>query len=237
MTDLYWLEQTEADVPDENDWLAESELVSLTGMRIPKRRTDWRLGRWTAKRAVAVYLNLPGDFRSLARTEIRTAESGAPQVFLAHQPAGIGISLSHRAGTAVCALAPAGAAVGCDLEFIEHRSYAFTADYFTTEEQVLVSRASTEDRPMVIALVWSAKESALKALETGLRLDTRCVAVIPKNAVQYRHRSTVGDWRPLEVRCAGGQSFEGWWQCEGDRILTLVATPPPGLPIELKIAS
>jgi len=67
MTDVYWLEQTEADVPAEDDWLSEREAVRLGRMRIPKRRADWRLGRWTAKRALAACLKLPGDTEALRR--------------------------------------------------------------------------------------------------------------------------------------------------------------------------
>lgn len=76
--DVYWLEQTEADVPAENDWLNASEAVRLSGMRFAKRRADWRLGRWTAKRAVAVSLALPLDRSALAGIEIRQAPDGAP---------------------------------------------------------------------------------------------------------------------------------------------------------------
>ena len=77
--DVCWLEQTEADVPAENDWLNASEAARLNAMRFAKRRADWRLGRWTAKRALAVCLNLPFDRRALAGIEIRSAPSGAPE--------------------------------------------------------------------------------------------------------------------------------------------------------------
>ncbi|SPF53311.1 4'-phosphopantetheinyl transferase [Candidatus Sulfopaludibacter sp. SbA4] len=231
MTDVYWLEQTEADVPAEDDWLSEREAVRLGRMRIPKRRADWRLGRWTAKRALAACLKLPGDTEALRRLEILAAASGAPEVFVADKPSGVRISLSHRAGRAVCAVAVSDAVLGCDLELIESRSYAFTADYFTIEEQMLVSRSSVADRPRLIALIWSAKESALKALQTGLRLDTRCVAVRPGDTALGWCRDA---WHPLEVRYSGGQSFQGWWRHTGDFLLTLVAAPPPGSPIQLQ---
>ena len=50
---------------------------------------------------------------------------------------------------------------------IEPRSDAFVADYFTIEEQALVARASAADRDRILALLWSGKESALKALREG----------------------------------------------------------------------
>src|SRR5271157_5582736 len=182
--DVYWLEQAEADVPAENDWLSASEAARLNAMRFAKRRADWRLGRWAAKRAVAAYLDVPGHRQALANIEVHAAPSGAPEVFILNTAAPATISLSHRDGTALCAVAPSGAALGCDLEIIEPRSDAFVADYFTAEEQALVARVSLEDRPRLLALLWSAKESALKALHEGLRLDTRSVVVTVVDALQ-----------------------------------------------------
>ena len=175
--DVYWLEQTEADVPAENQWLSAREMCSLHCMRFAKRRNDWRLGRWTAKRALAACLNLPSDPSALANIEIRAAPSGAPEVYLLNQKSSVTISLSHRSGTALCAVALSGTSIGCDLEMIEARSKAFTADYFTVNEQSLVEQTPAEEQPLLVTLLWSAKESALKALHMGLRLDTTCLDV------------------------------------------------------------
>ncbi len=241
--DVYWLEQTEADVPAENDWLSASEAVRLNGMRFAKRRADWRLGRWTAKRAVAACLNVPRHPQALTGIEICPAPSGAPDVFLTNKRAAVAISLSHRAGTAVCAVVLSGAALGCDLETIEPRSDAFVADYFTAEEQALAAQASAADRSRLLALLWSGKESALKALRAGLRLDTRCVIVSPVDALwrqgedgegciedpalAVRSSHGLNSWRPLHVRCTNGQVFHGWWQYTGNLLRTMVAAPPP----------
>src|SRR5271165_6257725 len=182
--DVYWLEQAESDVPVEDHWLSAGEAARLEALHIAKRRADWRLGRWAAKRAVAAYLDVPRHLQALANIEIRPAQSGAPEVFILDTPAPASISLSHRDGTALCAVAPSGVALGCDLELVEPRSDAFIADYFTAEEQALVARMSLEDRPRLLALLWSAKESALKALGAGLRLDTRSVVVTVVDALQ-----------------------------------------------------
>ena len=249
--EVYWLEQAEADVPSNTDWLGANESVNLNGLRFAKRRADWLLGRWTAKRAVVAFLNVPAHAAALASIEIRTTPCGAPKVFLANQPAAVTISLSHRAGSASCAIAMPGVTLGCDLEIIEPHSDAFVADYFTTEEQLLVAQASGEERWPILALLWSAKESALKALRTGLRLDTRSVIVTPANAPGRRGEnankciqgSTLDDWRSyrsnswswLQVHHIGGQVFQGWWQQTGHFVRTVVAAPPPLQPIALSI--
>ncbi|HLY16394.1 MAG TPA: 4'-phosphopantetheinyl transferase superfamily protein, partial [Bryobacteraceae bacterium] len=160
---VYWLEQNVADLPADDDWLGAAEAAHLSRLRFAKRRRDWRLGRWTAKHALAQYLNLPSDHSALSAIEIRPAADGAPEAFLANQPGAPSISLSHRAGVAVCGVARPGVALGCDLEVAEPRSEAFTADYFTPAEQAWVAQAAAADRPAMLALLWSAKESVLKA--------------------------------------------------------------------------
>jgi len=225
---VYWLEQTQADVPAENDWLSARESVCLSGLRFAKRRADWRLGRWTAKCAVASFLNLSMDAQDLAQIEIRPASSGAPEIFIANEPAAVAVSISHSSGAAVCAVAMPGVELGCDQEVIEARSDAFVADYFTESEQVLVARVCAAERSRLVTLLWSAKESALKALREGLRLDTRSVTVSPING-----GFNLNGWSPLQVRYADGRSFYGWWQQGHGMVRTLVANPAPDSPILL----
>jgi 4'-phosphopantetheinyl transferase len=246
--DVYWLEQSESDVPREDDWLSASEVAYLNARRSPKRYSDWRLGRWVAKRALAFYLNAPADSRALAKIEIRPAASGAPEVFIANRPPIARISLSHRNGTAMCAIAPCETALGCDLELIEPRSDCFLADYFGAEEQALVAHAPAANCCGLVTLLWSAKESTFKALHEGLRLDTRSAIVslpeeveLPEldektcaanpDGVLAQHRSS---WQPLEVHCTGGEVFHGWWRQAGNLLRTIVATPAPNSPIALR---
>jgi 4'-phosphopantetheinyl transferase EntD len=110
---------------------------------------------------------------------------------------------------------------------IEPRSDAFVADFFTDREQALIAGTSTADRPLLVNLLWSAKESALKALHEGLRLDTRSVAVSLVNVQSGRED---GSWHPLRVVSRTGGIFAGWWQCRDNLVRTLVAeqlTSPP----------
>jgi len=227
---IYWLEQTEADVPAENDWLSPSEAASLDRMRFAKRRSDWRLGRWTAKRALSICLDWPAQPQVFQKMDIRSAVSGAPEVFFANQPAAVTISLSHRDGIAACAVVMSGAEVGCDLEIVEPHSDAFVADYFTSDEQALVARTAEADRPWLLALLWSAKESALKALHEGLRLDTRSVTVSPLVPA-----FDLNGWSPLEVRYTGGRVFQGWWQHAENILRTVVAVQSLDSPTRLTI--
>jgi 4'-phosphopantetheinyl transferase len=229
---VYWLEQAETDVTSDDLWLSDSEALCLSGFRFPKRRADWRLGRWTAKRAVATYLNVLPHPHLLARIEIRPAPSGAPEVFFDNQTANVTISLSHSSSRALAAVAQSNVRLGCDLEVIEARSNAFIIDYFTPEEQALVARTSGADKARVSTLLWSAKESALKALQEGLRLDTRSVNVRLDATLPHRN-----GWNRLKVCHVSGQAFHGWWRQEGGVLRTLVADPSPFLPISLDVSA
>ena len=241
---VYWLQQIEAEVPAVNNWLSAEETVHFNTLRFVKRSADWRLGRWTAKRAIAACLNLPVHPQALANIEIWPAPSGAPEAFVADAPAPVAISISHRDGRGMCAIAssPEDAQVdlGCDLEMIEPRSDAFVADYFAPEEQTLIADSSPADRALIATLLWSAKESALKALREGLRLDTRSVIVGltgdklndgPSDNHLSGNESGIHRWNPLQVRCAGGQIFHGWWKNEESFVRTVVANPLPNPPI------
>lgn len=227
--DAYWLEQTEADVPAEDQWLSAEELSRLTGLRFRKRRVDWRLGRWTAKRAVASCLNLPVDLHSLEDIEIRAATSGSPEVFLFNQRVAISLSLSHRAGKALCVVGLSGRSLGCDLELVESRDHSFVTDFFTANEQKLVESAPADKLQMLVTLLWSAKESALKALHVGLRLDTTSIEVGPIDAVwktaEHSRQDDCADWSPMSLRYAGEHILRGCWRCADNLVRTIVFSP------------
>lgn len=227
--EAYWLEQTHADVPAGSEWMSAAEMSYLAGLRFPQRRADWRLGRWTAKRGVAACLNFPFDFHSLRDIEIRAAPSGAPEVFLFHQRAAVGLSLSHRAGTALCVVGSPGASLGCDLELVELREDSFLNDFFTVEEQKLVDRAPAYGRPLLVTLLWSAKESALKALKVGLRVHTTSVEVSFTDCNPRLSECSSADhcaaWSPISVCCRGSLILRGWWRYANDVVRTIVSNP------------
>lgn len=217
--DVHWLEQSAGDVPSGDWWLSEGEYARAEGLPVPKRRADWRLGRWTAKQAVAAYLKLPRNQHALAGIELRPAPSGAPEVFLHGRAAPIQLSLSHSRGVGLCAVARFGSGLGCDVETVEPRSPVFLADYFTDGEQELVARTPAAVRDQIVTLLWSIKESSLKALGCGLRADTRSVNATPGGAAE-----TPGDeWRPVSAEHISGRNFCGWWRVSRGLVWTVVA--------------
>ena len=220
---IYWHEQNDSDVPFGDQWLSGRERARLDGFHIPKRRADWRLGRWTAKCAIAQYLNFSLDLEALAAVELRPAPSGAPKVFIHDRPAPVTLSLSHSSGTGLCTIAPAHIALGCDLEKVEPRSAQFLSDYFTGDEQNLVAHTPADIRDQVLTMLWSAKESVLKALCCGLRMDTRSVNAVPEDDPQ----APGAEWRRVSAVHIDGRTFHGWWRESHDLIHTVIADLAP----------
>jgi 4'-phosphopantetheinyl transferase len=221
----WWLALGEQALPSEEQWLAPGEAASLAGLRYTKRRTEFLLRRLVTKHAVASVTGRPTDPATLAGIEVRNAPSGAPYVYVDGAPLALGVSISDRAGWAVCVTCPPEpSAVGCDLELVEPRTPAFVADFLTAAEQRwVVSRPAGEERDAAANLIWSAKESALKVLQTGLRRDTRSLEVALDTARD-------DGWGALEVRAVEGRVFPGWWRRDGRFLLTVAAEaamPPP----------
>jgi 4'-phosphopantetheinyl transferase len=195
-------------------------------MAYTKRRTEYLLRRWAAKQAVAAVTGLARDPESLGRIDVRNAAGGAPEVYLDGVAWTRAVSLSDRAGWAVCVVGPDMAPIGCDLELVEPRSPGFLRDFLTDAEQRYVAGHNVSERHAAANLVWSAKESGLKTLGTGLGLDTRSVEVT----------AVVGDgagWAPLSVR-VGRTALPGWWRRDGVFIVTLAAVEAisPPLPLD-----
>ncbi|MDJ0768068.1 MAG: 4'-phosphopantetheinyl transferase superfamily protein [Ilumatobacter sp.] len=219
-----------AEVPAHDAWLTEVEAARLNGLRYPKRRDEARLGRWTAKRAVAAALGRDDaggrDHAVLRELVIRNASDGAPEVFVGDEQAPVRISMTDRADWAVCTVIDDEVDIGCDLEIVEPRSHGFVRDWFTSVEHEMV--ASCPDHHDLLAnLIWSAKESALKVLRTGLRRDTRSVEV---RLDGWPATAQPGRWDALSVVDVEGARFAGWWHRFGDFVLTYASASPTPQP-------
>jgi 4'-phosphopantetheinyl transferase len=202
-----WLTRSSADVPPGDAWLSERERAVQDGLRVAKRRADWRLGRWTAKAALGTDV------------EILAAADGAPEPWRARERLALSLSLSHREGLALAAIADAPMVVGCDLERLEPRSDAFVADWLAPSEQALAGA----DRVLVPNLVWTAKEAAAKVLREGLRLDVRSAVT------RLDEGAGVDGWRPLTVAWPDGE-IHGWWRIQRGFVMTVAGAGPASAP-------
>lgn len=220
---ITWLTQTERDLPAlaPSAWLSLPERERLAALRVEKRRREWLLGRWTARRLIQRHLAESGLACDPRDLEIVAAPSGAPTIG-ACQPAvqaaldGWHLTISHSQGRALCALART-PAIGADIEQVAPRHPAFAGDYFTPIERAAVAAAPPERRELLITAIWSAKEAALKALRLGLSVDTRRVEcrVAPASG---------GAWATVALSCdpiLEAPPLRGWWRVSEGYVLTL----------------
>ncbi|MFW2387672.1 MAG: 4'-phosphopantetheinyl transferase family protein [Polyangiales bacterium] len=211
---LRWLLLGASELPNTDDWLSVEERTVLSGLTFPKRRSEWALGRCAAKRALR---SVVGAER-LAQIEIVAAKDGAPEVFVDRRRREIGISISHREGVAACVV-DEGGPVGCDLEAIESRTSRFVNDFFTETERLTTSETPGTFHERHVALIWSAKESALKFLRVGLRRDTRSVEVRVDNPL-----SGAPSWGGLQATVQPeGRTLHGWWRQAENLVFTVIA--------------
>jgi phosphopantetheinyl transferase len=164
--------QHQEDVLIHQEWLHPLEITYLNELRFEKRRQDWLLGRWTSKKLLQLVL-FP-DF-PLNQIEIRKGPNREPMVFFRAEPVSCRLSISHSHGRSFCVLSKEERALGCDLEKVEIRSEGFIRDYFTDRERSLFDEnyRGIFDRDSYFTLLWSAKESVMKACLTGLSIPAK----------------------------------------------------------------
>jgi 4'-phosphopantetheinyl transferase len=205
-----------SELPPRDAWLQPAEQALLRRFRAPRRRRDFRLGRFAAKRALALFAGCEGA-PARWRFEVRPAPGGAPQAFCDGAPLADALSISHSDGWAAAAVQRGTASLGCDLERIEPRSPAFLEDYLTPSERAFVASGPESERPLRATLAWSAKESVMKALGEGLRLAPASVEVVP--AIQPVSET---GWRSFSVTAPpAAAAFRGFWRIIGELVLTV----------------
>lgn len=221
-----WLSQRQADVPEGDRWLGERERAVLAGLSMDRRRADWLLGRWTAKRALGVWLGAVPT-----QVEVLAGADGAPEAWLDGRRAAVSVSLSHRGGRGMAVVTDAPGLAGCDLELIEPRSDAFVRQWLAQSEQQLVDASDPSERPLLANLIWTAKEAAAKVRRDGLRLAVQS-AVVTIGERSARN----GAWLPLQVTWPdGARTTAGWWRAEPGWVMAVAGEPGTAPPRKLEL--
>jgi 4'-phosphopantetheinyl transferase len=222
---------------NELPFLSKAERTTYEGLRIEKRRREWLLGRWTAKqllrRSRIAYANVP-----LTAITVGRDTDGAPYLAVETNQGDPGrlslcLSISHRGEKAFCAISDT-QIIGADIEHVEARHPAFVHDFFTASENAHVWASPTATRDTLITVIWSAKESALKVLREGLRLDTRCVEITRVDGIEAgskigKHVAPAREWHPIQMQCTlpNAPRFAAWWRPDGGDVLTLAMALAP----------
>ncbi|MFN2135203.1 MAG: 4'-phosphopantetheinyl transferase family protein [Candidatus Promineifilaceae bacterium] len=232
-----WLIQVAADHPQIAAGLAPKGLLSpledavFRRLRTDKRRQDWLLGRWTAKRLLRAG-GMDDDARRFPAhaLAILAAADGAPELWLCaggslHRGSTT-VSISHASGIAFCACAgPGMPLLGADIEAVQRRPDGFADQFFSPAEIASLQHAPDADRVWLSTAIWSGKEAVLKAIRVGLRVDTRHLSCLVGGGAADEAR-----WRPFAVSWNNPQwlstmpPLQGWWRRWHDFILTLAVS-------------
>lgn len=218
--------------------LSTAEMERWNSFRFEKRRREWLLGRWTAKNLVQeVLLQKTGECLPLNCIEINSASDGAPEISLRAvihdtyaREVAFSLSISHSHDAAFCALLDKpGWSIGADLERVEKRPPNFSEEYFTSEELARLNELPAELRDPYITVVWSAKEAVVKALRSGLTVETKWVNC----RVDLAQRMSA-EWSPFTVKLDSvylgefpeleGHFCMGWWLPWRDYFVTIAIT-------------
>jgi phosphopantetheinyl transferase len=232
-------------------WLCPEEAERLAGFSVPKRRSDWLIGRLNAKLLVVDALRYRYGVRvTPACVHLARLPSGAPTVRVVGDaarelpdPLPASVSNSHSRGHALCGLVWTDgfeasrqiAAIGVDLEWVEPRTDGFVRDFLTEAERDYCAAAGEAERHLRANLVWSAKEAVLKVVQRGLTVDTWWLSCLPAADAENDWLAASitpvdGEWAPLEVTCdprfpTHGLGFRVLWR----EVLGFVVTIGVGL--------
>jgi phosphopantetheinyl transferase len=226
--------------------LTSRERMVLESFQFEKRRTEWLLGRLAAKRLVCDLLRdrLSREVNPRA-IEVWRRPSGAPMLLSADDllpwpsgsPLPLELSLSHSHGAVLCGAfwhacqTSSVPRLGVDVERVDRRPPDLFRDYFTESEHRYCQDGQGVIRDERATLIWSGKESTLKALDKGLTVDTRAVTCLPGpngSGPDTLQLVPSAGWQPLRIcvpRWSPAVSRSlGYWQTQAGFVLTVVVS-------------
>jgi 4'-phosphopantetheinyl transferase len=204
-------------MPESINWLSEDEFLQFQGFRFQKRRDDWLLGRWTVKRLIQS-INFEVKDLSSNRISIKNEASGAPYALIDGDRMKNSLSLSHRENLGVSAICKnPDVLIGIDLEEIESKSHGFIEDYFTSHESNMIFALPAKEQSLISSLFWSGREAIMKAMQTGLRIDTREIEFLCP-ALNLND-----EWQPMVITQApvDMKSIQLFWKKLDNFVITL----------------
>ena len=174
---------------ERDDALPPHERARAAGFALASRAVQFRLGRTAARTLAAERLGL-----SATAVPLLVGADGAPEV------AGLSVSIAHTGGPAAALAAVADGPVGVDVERVApRRPDLWTRITRDDERPLLDALGGPTDEAQT--LLWTLKESVLKAQRTGFRAAARSVRLAlsadgaAPDAGLATAASAAGDWR------------------------------------------
>jgi hypothetical protein len=144
--------------------------------------------------------------------------------------AGRALSLSHSHGFAALALAPAGVAIGVDVEWLADRAFAeLAAIVFSPAESKLVVSLDEPARRRTFYELWTLKEACAKAFGLPLLDALRTCRFVSGDLEWQADLPAPGSWRVVVYAPAPELCLSAVWATDGSGAepLTVVAREWP----------
>lgn len=130
------------------------------------------------------------------------------------------VSLSHSGGHALCARAPAGRAVGVDLERIRPRDTAALAAWVCdAAERAWLQDAAGDLRLERFYMLWTLKEAFVKAAGLDFPADMATVGLAPQATGRLALRPPPGPWQAMCWALGADWVMAAVWRADGNESL------------------
>ena len=149
-------------------WLDGGERERCTRFLVQRPRREFRLCRAALRALLCRRLGCRNDALAFA-----PAEHGKPFALVDGAPAPVSFNVSHSGCHGLIAVA-AGGRIGVDIEerVIRHDIDGVLRTAFAPDEQADLAAASGRRKTELLFRLWTMKEALIKALGSGLSLDT-----------------------------------------------------------------
>jgi len=178
-------------------WLSPVE-SSMYAKLAASVSNDWLAGRIALKQACVD--ESTGDRTNPVTLTVANGLSGVPYI---DGMRGVFCSIGHSAGWGVAAVS--GQQIGVDIERVKTRSRSLLR-YITDDEELAGVDVDGEDRDILVARIWTIKESSTKAWMTGLNVHPKFVRISQIDTNRFTVRSTHPRMKLPSLRVAVYQS-------------------------------
>lgn len=192
--------------------LSDAEQQELATIASPQRQLGYAASRWLGKQVIASYLLhgvCPHQIQILSRDA--AGHPIRPVVAIEDSQKTCKIAISHNNNRVLVAIGKSATCeIGCDLETVRTINSGFQDLWFSSEEQDWIaswpcvglpnmlhsephrpSKSNVDRKSIFATAVWSAKESAFKALNQGESFAPRRFRISPSKTqtwqCDYRH--------------------------------------------------
>ena len=145
--------------------LHERELEELRKFKTVDGRKSFLLGKYSAKEAISKSHQIP-----LNEILIEHGIFGQPIVYPAYLD--LEVSIAHTKHSSLSILYPNGLLSGCDIEIVQTNNLKSIEIALSSTELNLC-----EESPILLHILWSARESLSKALRLGFLVDMKILEI------------------------------------------------------------